>query len=768
MKRFSFNISTLVIVYFYLLSTHVSAADIQIQEAIWTSTNATLSLKGVAPDTTRVTIKNSFTKTLVGRIRSKADGTWELTRTGLTKSPCKVTATAKRKKDSATVLNGCGDSGEPNNNDQYVTLAINDLGMHCADLDYQIFSILPPYNVLHSQVIKKGNKYQNPKIMNPDKVDVYYKAATSILHTTEGPVETITTTSKNIPSVVYKSNFWEQTAPNKVLGGQAYNPFYHGLVDIENAPPQDKGLPAPNVERLYLGDGTLTAHQQDMPGLNNEPQKFAGYVQDFPFFTQYPFGYIASELKRHTAEGIPILPVTDNSWENPYPLMKVLSVKKGEDPNNPNNELSSVRTTLPVASEADCQSCHANQEICDEAGSTVSFTCSGIASDFVDLENYEPLTNTTGVPGASDLERVLNTSKINILLLHDAKHATNLNNQRPVVCATCHYSPALDLAQIGPSNDAGKEQLDHNSMSSVMHKHHAETGEFPEMPPPIDEFGNKRSIIEASEVLQETCYACHPGKRAQCMRGAMTKSGTVCQDCHGNMAQIGDDFTNGEGKRVPWAHEPGCQSCHTGDATDNLANSSNVIKADDGIRLLQAYRKGDISAEPIMAINRRFAETMDSDNKNHLYRLSKGHGGVMCEGCHGSTHAIWPNPLALSNDNQNAIDLQGHAGTIIECDTCHNEGSLGLTLKGPHGMHPVNNQTWTKDHKELAEHNGGECKTCHGKNGEGTVLSKAAQNRVGLCKDEKGTLCSHEDQRPTIPKGAKVSCTMCHGNYINE
>jgi len=32
----------------------------------------------------------------------------------------------------------------------------NDLGMHCADRDYQIMSLLPPFNNVHAQVIKKG------------------------------------------------------------------------------------------------------------------------------------------------------------------------------------------------------------------------------------------------------------------------------------------------------------------------------------------------------------------------------------------------------------------------------------------------------------------------------------------------------------------------------------------------------------------------------------------------------------------------------------
>ena len=32
-------------------------------------------------------------------------------------------------------------------------LAFNDLGMHCMDREFSVFSILPPFNVVHSQVV---------------------------------------------------------------------------------------------------------------------------------------------------------------------------------------------------------------------------------------------------------------------------------------------------------------------------------------------------------------------------------------------------------------------------------------------------------------------------------------------------------------------------------------------------------------------------------------------------------------------------------------
>ena len=41
----------------------------------------------------------------------------------------------------------------------------------------------------------------------------------------------------------------------------------------------------------------------------------------------------------------------------------------------------------------------------------------------------------------------------------------------------------------------------------------------------------------------------------------------------------------------------------------------NVVKAADGVRLLQAYRTNDAQARAIVAVNRRFAENATADGK---------------------------------------------------------------------------------------------------------------------------------------------------------
>jgi hypothetical protein len=171
----------------------------------------------------------------------------------------------------------------------------------------------------------------------------------------------------------------------------------------------------------------------------------------------------------------------------------------------------------------------------------------------------------------------------------------------------------------------------------VMHNHHGLTTLFPPMPAPLQSSnGAITNQAQRLTVLENTCYQCHPGSTTRCLRGAMFNADILCNDCHGDMLQVGADFSAGVSPenpgdfqlnlgnfydpaspqpRVPWANEPGCGSCHTGDASSNLANTSGAIvnQVDthgnsDGIRLRQAWLSGDAKATPIVPANKRFAE----------------------------------------------------------------------------------------------------------------------------------------------------------------
>lgn len=172
------------------------------------------------------------------------------------------------------------------------------------------------------------------------------------------------------------------------------------------------------------------------------------------------------------------------------------------------------------------------------------------------------------------------------------------------------------------------------------------------------------------------------------------------------------------------------------------------------------YRANDTAnAAPILATNKRFAEET-SGSETVLYRLSKGHSGIFCQACHGSTHAEWPvqpeSSTFVANDNMAAIEVQGHSGKIIECTACHAAGSLGITLGGPHGMHPVGAQRFVGSHKSLARQDLDACRACHGSTGQGTVLSKVAVNRT----------VTAESRQVTFARGQMVNCGLCHGNPL--
>jgi hypothetical protein len=739
-------------------------------------------------------------------------------------------------------------------NTSYSVVAINDLGMHCGDYDTRIASILPPFQVLLAQVIQKGST----PTLNPAGVDLYYSA---VSNPDDPIVDTPLLAGVMADGSTYKTNFWDTVA----MG--AYNPFYP--FDVDGMVPADLGLPVPNVEELYIGgdgqvnsgDESLTAVQHAMPSMTNPmanpyvanvPQLVQEHYAHKPFFVDFPFGYVANDVNWNEGAGIPFAAFDDVGSENAYPLVRV-EARSG------NTTLSTVDTVLPISGEASCANCHTTLD------DYVSVHGNG-----TDHRSNGPTDalSTVGLPVATTLDdpddnlppkvSLEYAADINILRLHDLKHGADyvsptgdgvaseaacdiqandgngdsncltnksLVQEQPVVCQVCHYTPALDLAHVGPktgpagSEANGRNQLAHQSNSRVMHNHHGQFDElFTPIPAPTQDpvTGAITNQAERLAALEESCYQCHPGKNIQCLRGAMFNADILCSDCHGSMEQVGADFSTGVSPsnpgdfklaglgnfyepgslqpRVPWANEPGCGSCHTGDANNNLANLAgampNSVDTDgntDGIRLRQAYRTGDPKATPIVPVNTRFAENPIPASFNgfanpgagavgntgaqnpKLYRVSTGHGGVFCEGCHGATHAEWPNANPFANDNVTANQLQGHVGTLSECSTCHDQTSLdslienGQALEGPHGMHPVNAPKWIKGggiwHGKVAKiengnPNGGACAACHGPDHKGTVLSRTPVDRNLIDEDGK--------TRATVATDDVIGCDLCH------
>ena len=549
---------------------------------------------------------------------------------------------------------GSGDSGGGGTGQTpaYKVLATNDLGMHCVDADFSVFSILPPYNVVNAQVVRTDANGK-PALLDDSAVGLRYSAVADA----NGSIN-----SRSID----KTNFWLYAA--RVYGANL--------------------APGQGLTGLY------------MPAEATAPEQ-----------TSFAWKAANGVFK---AEGIPIIPVDDAGHSNRYPLVRLTATDKTNS-----QSVATLDIVLPVSEETTCRDCHSTGG---------------------------PAANASGITwsAASDIEV---QSRENVLLLHDSRMGTSLLAAKPVLCAGCHYSAALDLAGTGPAG----AQVGRPTMSAAMHAYHSNKMVTAAGTPLADHWVAQGGTPPSPET--QACYLCHPGKTTQCLRGAMTDAVT-CQNCHGGMGAVGGaaalatggsiDGQNDGKTRRPWMDLPRCQSCHTGDANTHLTVPDASLMASDGMRTLLAFEAADAAASPRKAASSRFAE-----NTNALFRYSKGHGGVACEGCHNSTHAIWPNPVDLHNDNVASKQLQGHSGTISECTTCHGAGTLALSLGGPHGMHVVGDSRWTNGgHESLAKQSRQACAACHGKTFRGTALSRTAAQRDWGSR--------------TVAKGTAVGCYDCH------
>jgi len=513
----------------------------------------------------------------------------------------------------------------------YTLVAWNDLGMHCMDSDYSVFSILPPYNNLHAQLVNSSTG----KLVTSG-VSVTYEATAD----PDGSMNSISST---------KTNFWQYA--QKLFGAVLEDDV--GLAGNRMA----SGTPQP----LSLDSTTLM----------------------------------------FKAEGIPITPLDNSRNKNTYPLVKVVAR------DSTGKQLATARVVLPVSDEMSCTSCHAS-------------TTSTISAK-------QAARPVGGWVNDGNVER---DYRRNILRLHDEKSAgsttftsalaakgydsrgllATADSGHPILCASCHASNALQgtgLSGIKPLTEA-------------MHAKHSMV---------IDPSNN---LQLDSTTNRNACYQCHPGSETKCLRGAMSGADMQCQSCHGKMSNVGKTG------RVGWLDQPNCQACHY-----------------EGQRQTSALLNG-VLRKPT---DTRFATNPNTPSSGFsLYRMSKGHGGLQCEACHGATHAEYsstpadPNlPRNHYNDNLLSQDVQGHAGTVSECSSCHKSVPL-TTSGGPHGMHTLG-QTWVKEHHDRAKGIQSSCAYCHGADYRGSLLSTAKATR---------TFSIGDGRSKSYSAGQPVGCYDCH------
>jgi hypothetical protein len=178
-------------------------------------------------------------------------------------------------------------------------LGWNNLGMHCMDSDYSVFSVLPPYNTIEAQLIVNG-----ALVTNGAGYTVTYQAVAD-------PSGSINTTS------IGKGNY------------------------------------AAYVQALF--GANLTADQGlagwNMPGASNTPQAMLFEATNVPSPVAHPT--VQTGVNWWRAEGIPLSPYDDTHTKNPYPMMRLIA-RNGATP------IATNDIVLPVSDEMDCRACHAS------------------------------------------------------------------------------------------------------------------------------------------------------------------------------------------------------------------------------------------------------------------------------------------------------------------------------------------------------------------------------------------------------------------------
>ncbi len=145
-------------------------------------------------------------------------------------------------------------------------LGWNNLGMHCMDKDFSVFSILPPYNTIEAQLIVNG-----ALVTSGTGYSVTYEAVAD-------PSGSINTTDQG------KTDFYQ------------YTPYLYGAL------PMDMGLKG-----------------WAMPGAANTPQ---GMLFEN---NNSPAAGVSTPVNWFRAEAIPITPYDDAMQKNEYPMMRLVA-----------------------------------------------------------------------------------------------------------------------------------------------------------------------------------------------------------------------------------------------------------------------------------------------------------------------------------------------------------------------------------------------------------------------------------------------------------
>lgn len=378
------------------------------------------------------------------------------------KSPGKVLRLARRVgvigAVGALIVAGVGAAGPRTIDTPYVVFSYNDLGMHCMQDDFSQFLILPPYNTVHAQVIRRGH---SPDIETSDLTVTY-----SFIGNTRS---------------ADKTNFW--TYDQALLG-----------VDL----PTDVGLTGSGMS------GTMSptpSRDFVVTGIPITP------IDDDGRENPYPLATVTAKMNNNiVAQTQPVVPV---SWEINCALCHNTP---GESPATDilraHDRLHD--TNLEASQPVFCAGCHADPALGAPGQPGVSTFSAAMHSSHADRMNNIELDESCYAchPGVrTQCQRDLHfAAGITCTQCHGDMAAVGDPARTPWVdeprCSDCHNRPGFEY------EEPGKLFRDSRGHKNVMC--YACHGSPHAMTPTVTEADNLQAMnIQGHAGVINTCTVCH-------------------------------------------------------------------------------------------------------------------------------------------------------------------------------------------------------------------------------------------------------------------
>jgi hypothetical protein len=535
----------------------------------------------------------------------------------------------------------------------HTLLGWNNLGMHCMDSDYSVFSILPPYNTIEAQLLVGGKL-----LVASNGFAVSYQAVADA----DGSINS---------TAIGKGNFYDWSEP-----------LYGAAV------PPDAGLLS-----------------WPMPGPENLAQPML-----------FETGNSGATVNWFRAEGIPITPYDDAGHKNPYPMMRLVARNAANAPVATNDIVLPVSDEMDCRA-CHASGSHADARPADGwvwvlnaerdyrlnilrlhdgrrdpqtyAPMLVSagFNAAGLYRSVVvdakpvlcakcHLSEALPGTGLAGVPPLTASVHALHGYVVDPdlgITLDDSAHRAACYRCHPgsatkclrgamgaaiapdgsmaMQCQSCHGS----MSQVGAANRIGwlQEPVCQGCHTGTATSNNGQIRYTSVFSDPIT--GTYRAAVDQTFATRSNT----PAAGVSLYRFSSGHGGLQCSACHGSThAEFPSSHANDNVRNIALQGHSGvmveCAACHT--ATPNTPNR--------GPHGLHAIGQGWITGS-------------DAATK-HADVLAGLGGSTACQPCHGTDYRGTVLSLAQTdrvftmNFDQGTVTMSLYRGAVVGCYTCHN------------------------------------------------------------------------------------------------